>query len=50
MGLAVMEELSGIDSGVTDPYAFFAATLGGWEHRKRARIRILRLAHSAGRC
>jgi acetoin utilization deacetylase AcuC-like enzyme len=31
MGLAVMEELSGIDSGVTDPYAFFTATLGGQE-------------------
>ncbi|MDQ1597941.1 MAG: hypothetical protein QOI70_1365 [Microbacteriaceae bacterium] len=31
MGLAVMEELSGIDSGVADPYAFFAATLGGQE-------------------
>ncbi len=31
MGLAVMEELSGIDSGVSDPYAFFAGTLGGQE-------------------
>ncbi len=31
MGLAVMEELSGIESGVTDPYAFFAGTLGGQE-------------------
>jgi len=31
MGLAVMEELSGIDSGVVDPYAFFTSTLGGQE-------------------
>jgi hypothetical protein len=31
MGLAVMEELSGIDTGVADPYAFFTATLGGQE-------------------
>ena len=31
MGLAVMEVLTGIDSGVADPYAFFAGTLGGQE-------------------
>jgi hypothetical protein len=30
-GLALIEELSGIDSGVADPYAFFTATLGGQE-------------------
>jgi acetoin utilization deacetylase AcuC-like enzyme len=31
MGLAVMEVLSGIDSGVVDPFAFFTGTLGGHE-------------------
>lgn len=31
LGLAVMEALTGINSGVGDPYGFFAGTLGGHE-------------------
>ena len=29
LGLAVMEELTGWDSGVTDPLGFFTGSLGG---------------------